>query len=52
MVMRREEESESEAKCEGKMIDGGGNKGIRKSDKKTGSRVLAVLFITLEVLRN
>lgn len=52
MVMWREEEPASEALCEGKMVDEGGNKGIRKSDKKTGSRVLAVLFITFEVLRN
>lgn len=52
MVMWREEDPASEAQCEGKMIDGGGNKGIQKSDKKTGSRVLAVLFMTLEVLRN
>lgn len=52
MVMWREEEAASEARCEGKMIDEGGNKGIQKSDKRTGSRVLALLFIALEVLRN
>lgn len=31
---------------------GGGNKGIWKSDKKTGVTLLAVLFITTEVLGN